>query len=225
MDNPTSRRHSNTSQATRSNLRGHHGTSIGLLTLPLLLKAGAAWYIVTSNCNEFICGGGATPRDPYNQDSYRSKVTGLIGFLAALKPFSLYLQTMQTHTPLPVTMNQLWKPPTLPTTLKRPSGDTATRCLYYDIFGSLYHAPQSLSMYMSRNHTLHQQTINDNHGMDNLEYSITVEYHIGHIGLLSQFNSYFSTPLATLLPKDTTYKKNGLSSSEVIINSTYFGGK
>ena len=61
------------------------------------------------------------------------------------------------------------------------------------------------------NQALHQQTINDNHGIDNLKYYITVEYHIGPISLPSHFNRYFSTSLATLLAKDTTCKKNGLS--------------
>ena len=57
------------------------------------------------------------------------------------------------------------------------------------------------------NQALHQWTINDNHGSDNLDYSITVEYHIGPIGLPTHFNGYFRTPLATLLAKDTMLKK------------------
>ena len=42
-------------------------------------------YISTIDYSEFICGGGATPGDPHNHDSYRSEVAEMIGLLAALK--------------------------------------------------------------------------------------------------------------------------------------------
>ena len=58
-----------------------------------------------------------------------------------------------------------------------------------------------------RNNTLHQRTIDDNHGIDNLHYSIMVEYHIGPLGLPSHFNGYFTQPLEALLAKDTEAKK------------------
>ena len=41
---------------------------------PLLLKAGQAWCISTLDYEEFICGGGATPGDPNDHDSYQSEV-------------------------------------------------------------------------------------------------------------------------------------------------------
>ena len=66
-------------------------------------------------------------------------------------------------------------------------------------------------LWLFHNQALHQQTIVNHHGIDNLEYSITVEFHMGPISLPSHFNGYFSKPLATLLTKDAVSKKNGLS--------------
>ena len=37
-------------------------------------------------------------------------------------------------------------------------------------------------LWLLRNHTLHQRTIDDNHGLANLDYAITVEYHLGPLG-------------------------------------------
>ena len=68
-------------------------------------------------------------------------------------------------------------------------------------------APSIWTMAPLKPSLTHQWTIDDNHGIDNLDYSITVEYHIGPIGLPTHFNGYFTTPLATLLAKETTSKK------------------
>ena len=62
-------------------------------------------------------------------------------------------------------------------------------------------------LWLLQNHSLRQNTINDNHGADSLDYSITVEYHIGALGLPSHFNAYFSKPLPTILAKDIKSKK------------------
>ena len=51
---------------------------------PLTLKAGCSWCISSQDHSEFICGGGATPGDLYDHDSYRSEIAGLIGSSAAL---------------------------------------------------------------------------------------------------------------------------------------------
>ena len=61
---------------------------------PLLLKAGQAWCISTLDYEEFICGGGATPGDPNDHDSYQSEVAGLIGSSAALQAL---LPLLHTH--------------------------------------------------------------------------------------------------------------------------------
>jgi hypothetical protein len=58
-----------------------------------------------------------------------------------------------------------------------------------------------------RCHALHNTIIDQNHGDDQLTFSITVEYHIGAIGLPSQFDGYFIIPLDTLLSKPIDYKK------------------
>ena len=84
---------------------------------------------------------------------------------------------------------------------RKPTGASWTSQFIQQSWQHLY------KLWLAHNHALHQQAIDDNHGIDNLEYSITVEYHIGPIGLPSQFNGYFSTPLATLVVKGTTYKK------------------
>ena len=48
------------------------------------MKAGSAWCISAHDHSQSICGGGATPGDPTDHDSYRSEVAGLIGSSAAL---------------------------------------------------------------------------------------------------------------------------------------------
>ena len=58
-----------------------------------------------------------------------------------------------------------------------------------------------------RCHVLHNTIIDQNHGDDHLKFSITVEYHMGAVGLPSQFDGYFILPLDTLLSKPIDYKK------------------
>ena len=58
-----------------------------------------------------------------------------------------------------------------------------------------------------RSHTLHNTVIQQNHGQDQLNFSMTVEYHMGAIGLPSQFDGYFTMPLDSLLSKPIDYKK------------------
>ena len=62
-------------------------------------------------------------------------------------------------------------------------------------------------LWLLRNQALHQRTIDDNHGIEHLDYSISVEYHIGPLGLPSHFNGYFTQTLDKLLAKDTISKK------------------
>ena len=62
-------------------------------------------------------------------------------------------------------------------------------------------------LWLLQNQALHQQTTDDNHRIENLDYSITVEYHIGPLGIPSHFNGYFTQTLDKLLAKDTILKK------------------
>ena len=84
---------------------------------------------------------------------------------------------------------------------RRTTGASWASQLIQQLWHTLY------ELWLLRNHTLHQNTIDDNHGLDSLNYSITVEYHIGALGLPLHFNGYFSKPLATILAKDIESKK------------------
>ena len=67
-----------------------------------------------------------------------------------------------------------------------------------------------------RCNTLHDTIIQQIHGEDQLTFSITVKYHMGAIGLPSQFDGYFTIPLNTLLSKpQSTIKSSGSDLSEM----------
>ena len=61
-------------------------------------------------------------------------------------------------------------------------------------------------LWLLRNKTLHDNTTNANNGQAQLDFSISVEHHLGPFGLPSQFNPYFTTSLEELLNKPISAK-------------------
>ena len=82
----------------------------------------------------------------------------------------------------------------------RTTGATwASRLIRY-LWRALY------ELWLLRNNTLHEKTIHDNNGQAHLDFSISVEHHLGPLGLPSQFNPYFNISLDELLAKNITAK-------------------
>lgn len=52
-----------------------------------------------------------------------------------------------------------------------------------------------------------ETTINNNHGISDLHFSIQVKHYLGLLGLPPIYNSYFQTSLEDLLNKNIKYKK------------------
>ena len=123
---------------------------------------------------------------PHKQEAFQQQLNlGWFAFLAGFIPSKIAHLQQQHYS----TQN------------RKTTGTSWASQLIQKIWHILY------ELWLLRNKTLHQNTINNNHGLENLDYSITVEYHIDALGLPSQFNGYFSPPLATILAKDTEQKK------------------
>ena len=90
---------------------------------------------------------------------------------------------------------------------KETTGASWTSQLIQQIWHILY------ELWLLHNKTLHQKTIDGNHGINHLDYSVIVKYHIGALGLPSHFKGYFSQPLSPILAKDIEQKRNGSGSS------------